>query len=69
MNIIQELEHEQINAVLAKRGVPEFGPGDTVKVMVQGDRRRPRPTQGQEEGRRLPSPRRRRSACRPTKAS
>jgi large subunit ribosomal protein L19 len=35
MNIIQELEREQMNAVLAKRGVPEFGPGDTVKVMVR----------------------------------
>ena len=35
MNVIQELEREQINAVTAKRGVPEFGPGDTVKVMVK----------------------------------
>lgn len=35
MNIIQELEREQMQAVLAKRGVPEFGPGDTVKVMVK----------------------------------
>ena len=35
MNIIQELEKSQIDAVLAKRGVPEFGPGDTVKVMVR----------------------------------
>ncbi len=35
MNIIQELEQEQMKAVLAKRGVPEFGPGDTVKVMVK----------------------------------
>lgn len=35
MNIIQELEREQMNAILAKRGVPEFGPGDTVKVMVK----------------------------------
>jgi large subunit ribosomal protein L19 len=35
MNIIQELEREQMNAVTAKRGVPEFGPGDTVKVMVK----------------------------------
>jgi large subunit ribosomal protein L19 len=35
MNIIQELEQEQIRAVTAKRGVPEFGPGDTVKVMVK----------------------------------
>ncbi len=35
MNIIQELEKEQMRAVLAKRGVPEFGPGDTLKVMVR----------------------------------
>jgi len=35
MNIIQQLESEQIKAVLAKRGVPEFGPGDTVKVIVK----------------------------------
>ncbi|MCL4766772.1 MAG: 50S ribosomal protein L19 [Hyphomicrobiaceae bacterium] len=35
MNIIQVLEAEQINAVTAKRVVPEFGPGDTVKVMVK----------------------------------
>ena len=26
----EELEREQMNAVTAKRGVPEFGPGDTV---------------------------------------
>ena len=26
MNIIQELEREQMDAVPAKRGVPEFGP-------------------------------------------
>jgi large subunit ribosomal protein L19 len=35
MNIIQELEHEQMQAVLARRAVPEFGPGDTLKVMVR----------------------------------
>jgi large subunit ribosomal protein L19 len=35
VNIIQELEREQMDAVLAKRNVPEFGPGDTVKVMVK----------------------------------
>ncbi len=35
MNIIQELEQEQIKAVLTKRGVPEFGPGDTLKVIVK----------------------------------
>ena len=35
MNIIQELEREQMSAITAKRGVPEFSPGDTVKVMVK----------------------------------
>ncbi|MEL6375093.1 MAG: 50S ribosomal protein L19 [Pseudomonadota bacterium] len=35
MNIIQEIEQEQMDAVLAKRGVPEFAPGDTVRVMVK----------------------------------
>lgn len=35
MNIIQQLEKEQIDAVLTKRGVPEFQPGDTLKVMVK----------------------------------
>jgi large subunit ribosomal protein L19 len=35
MNVIQEIEREQISAVTAKRGVPEFGPGDTVKVLVK----------------------------------
>lgn len=35
MNIIQELEQEQMDALLVKRGVPEFSPGDTLKVMVK----------------------------------
>lgn len=35
MNIIQVLEAEQMSAITAKRVVPEFGPGDTVKVMVK----------------------------------
>ncbi|HRY07545.1 MAG TPA: 50S ribosomal protein L19 [Hyphomicrobiaceae bacterium] len=35
MDIIKELEAEQIKAITAKRGVPEFGPGDTLKVMVK----------------------------------
>ena len=35
MNIIAELEKEQITAITAKRGVPEFGAGDTVKIMVK----------------------------------
>jgi large subunit ribosomal protein L19 len=35
MNIIEQLEREQMDAVLAKRSVPEFGPGDTVRVLVK----------------------------------
>jgi large subunit ribosomal protein L19 len=35
MNILQALEKEQMNAISAKRLVPEFEPGDTVKVMVK----------------------------------
>jgi large subunit ribosomal protein L19 len=33
--IIQELERNQIRAVTAQRMVPEFAPGDTVRVMVK----------------------------------
>lgn len=35
MNIIQQIEQAQIDAVRAKRNIPVFGPGDTVKVMVR----------------------------------
>ena len=35
MNIIQELEKEQMEAIATKRAIPEFGPGDTVRVMVK----------------------------------
>jgi len=35
MNIIQELEKEQAAAVLGERTVPEFAPGDTVRVNVK----------------------------------
>ena len=35
MNIIEQLEQEQIKSITAKRSVPEFGPGDTLKVMVK----------------------------------
>jgi large subunit ribosomal protein L19 len=35
MNIIQKLEKEQMDKVLATRRVPEFQPGDTLKVMVR----------------------------------
>ncbi len=35
MNIIAILEAEQMAAITAKRVVPEFSPGDTLKVMVK----------------------------------
>ena len=35
MNIIQELEKEQADAILGQRAVPEFAPGDTLKVNVK----------------------------------
>jgi large subunit ribosomal protein L19 len=35
MNIIEVLDREQMSAVTQKRAVPEFAPGDTVKVMVK----------------------------------
>ena len=34
-NIIEELEKEQMAEVAAKREVPEFGPGDTLRVNVR----------------------------------
>lgn len=43
MNIIQELEAEHAKELAEKRPIPEFGPGDTVKVnvnVVDGERKR-----------------------------
>ena len=35
MNIIEQLEKEQATALAKKRKVPEFGPGDTLRVNVK----------------------------------
>ena len=35
MNIIEQLEREQVDALAAKRALPEFTHGDTVKVWVK----------------------------------
>jgi large subunit ribosomal protein L19 len=43
MNIIDEIEQEQIKEITEKRMVPEFGPGDTLKVhlkVLEGTRER-----------------------------
>ena len=35
MNLLQRFEAEQMARLAAARAVPEFGPGDTVRVMVK----------------------------------
>jgi large subunit ribosomal protein L19 len=43
MNIIQQLESEQIEKLVSARAVPDFSPGDTVRVnvkVVEGSRER-----------------------------
>src|SRR5438067_7377874 len=43
MNLIQQLEAEQIQALTSGRVIPEFRPGDTLRVgvkVVEGDRTR-----------------------------
>ena len=35
MTIIQELEKEQVAAIIGSKTIPDFGPGDTVKVNVK----------------------------------
>lgn len=43
MNMIEQLEQEQIAALAADRPIPEFSPGDTVRVnvkVVEGSRER-----------------------------
>jgi large subunit ribosomal protein L19 len=43
MNVIEEFEKTYVAELKAKRGVPDFGPGDTVKVnvkVVEGSRER-----------------------------
>jgi len=43
MNLLQTLEQEQLKKLAARRGVPRFDPGDTVRVsvkVVEGERER-----------------------------
>ncbi len=43
MNILQEIEQEQIDQLSAGKSMPEFAPGDTIKVnvkVVEGERER-----------------------------
>ena len=43
MNIVEKLEQEQLEKLEAQRAIPEFAPGDTMKVnvkVVEGERQR-----------------------------
>ncbi|MEO9900184.1 50S ribosomal protein L19 [Nisaea sp.] len=43
MNIVQQIEQEQVEKLSSERPIPEFGPGDTVRVnvrVVEGTRER-----------------------------
>lgn len=43
MNILDKIEKSQMEAVIEQRALPEFGPGDTVKIsvkVVEGSRER-----------------------------
>ena len=55
MNVLETLEHEQVNKLLAQRAVPEFRPGDTLRVslkVVEGERERIQAFEGVCIGRR-----------------
>ena len=43
MNVIQQLEQEQIDRLVAERPIPDFAPGDTLRVnvkVIEGTRER-----------------------------
>ena len=48
MNVMQKLEQEEVKKLLAKRPIPEFGPGDTVRVtiLVEDDKITEKPEKG-----------------------
>ena len=49
MNILQQIEHDHMAELKAKRAVPDFSPGDTLRVHVkvaEGDRARTQAYEG-----------------------
>jgi len=49
MNLLQTLNKEQADKLAAKRAVPEFGPGDTVRInvkVIEGTRERTQAYEG-----------------------
>jgi large subunit ribosomal protein L19 len=51
MNVMQTLEQEEIKKALARRPVPDFAPGDTVRVtvVVEDDKASEKAEKGQKE--------------------
>ena len=51
MNVVQTLEQEELKKQLAKRPVPEFEPGDTVRVtvVVDEDKAAEKPEKGEKQ--------------------
>ena len=55
MNILDQIGKKQIDASLAEHSIPEFGPGDTLKIsakVVEGSRERVQAFEGVVLGRR-----------------
>src|SRR5277367_4136559 len=55
MNLLQKLEHEQVEKLVSARAVPKFEPGDTIRVsvkVVEGERERIQAFEGVCIGRR-----------------
>ncbi len=49
MNVLQQIEHAQLTELKSKRNVPEFSPGDTLRVYVkvsEGQRERTQAYEG-----------------------
>ena len=46
MDLLKEIEQEQVAKLTAGKDMPDFEPGDTVLVNVQGGRRRAQPHPG-----------------------
>jgi large subunit ribosomal protein L19 len=51
MNLMQQLDREEVQKLLAKRRAPDFAPGDTLRVtlIVEEDRPSDKPEKGQKE--------------------
>lgn len=56
MNLLQQIEHEQVQKLTQGKEIPDFRAGDTVRVhvkVVEGERQRIQPYEGIVIGRKL----------------